>query len=189
MPKSRRAVGLVTLILSLIVPISLRAQNSRRWGDPSLVLEQFAVSSDGDELTSPVTFKCKTYRFIGDTGSELTVFDKTLRPDLGEVKDVALGDAATGGTSIELFDALGAFVGKLNLESVETVACPDLEVVGQRSGLDEYGIIGMDFLRRQVVQFDSDRGTLSLLKSAPPSCGYPVLITSMSGRPTSSALD
>jgi hypothetical protein len=40
----------------------------------------------------------------------------------------------------------------------------DLTKLRQVSGLEIYGIIGMDFLRNWVVQIDFDRGQLSLLK-------------------------
>jgi len=173
----RRPLTLIILTLVFLLPISLTAQESEQRVDPSLVVERFNVGSDGDELTLPVIFKGKTYRFVVDTGADHTIFDKSFRPHLGDVKDAVIVDTANGCAEIEVFEAPEAFLGTLSLKCVETVGCADLERFRQVSGLDEYGIIGMDFLRRYVVQLDSDGGTVALLKSTPPSAGSPVLIT------------
>jgi predicted aspartyl protease len=171
-----RASMLLSLIALFLTSSELAAQQPRRAIDPSLVLEQFDVFNDGDELVVPVTFGDKRYLFVVDTGAEITIYDKSLRSCLGEPKSVDTVQAASGETTVEFFDAPDAFLGKLNLKTDETVGCHDLGQLRQVSGLETHGIIGMNFLRHHVVHLDSDSGKLSFLKSAPSSPGTPLLI-------------
>ena len=177
MTRDCRASMVLSLIALFLTPPDLAARQVPRAIDPSLVLEQFDVSTDGDLLVVPVTLGKKPYRFVVDTGATNTLYDKSLKTCLGEPKSIETIQAVSGETTVELFDAPDAFVGKLNLKAEETVGCLDLGQLRQASGLDVYGIIGMDFLRDHVVHLDSDSGKLSLLKSAPSGPGTPLLIT------------
>src|SRR5262249_49161708 len=68
-------------------------------------------------------------------------------------------------------------IGEFHIDYVGPARYIDLEGIRQVSGWDVYGLLGMDFLRKHVVQFDFDRGKVSFLKSAPTSERFPLGIT------------
>jgi hypothetical protein len=166
-----RTGRLITLFVAVLLPVPLKAEEGKESRDSSLELASFDVSHDGDMLTLPVKFLSKSYRFILDTGADLTVFDNVFRPQLGDAIGHELVETPTGQAAMEIFRAPDAHVGSLSLQCVKTIACIDLARSRRARGKDDYGIIGMDFLRRHVVQVDCRRGTVSFLKSAPRCAG------------------
>jgi len=128
------------------------------------ILAEFKIAKTGDPILLPVKFKDKELLFVLDTGSSHTAFDTSLRNELGEVKKIE--KALTHGTPItaELFDAPKAFLGPLNLQDSGQVSCLDLKMLSLIDGRKISGIIGMNFLRRYVIQIDFDKGTLSFLQ-------------------------
>jgi hypothetical protein len=176
MPVRNRMRMLMALFVALVVPIPLKAEDGKQSRDPSRALVETEIGGVGDDLKLPVSFRGKTYRFIVDTGASCTIFDKSFRPFLGERKNAGIADTAHGSTKFELFEAPDAVIGTLSLKCVETVACADLERCREVSGKDDFGILGMDFLGKYVVELNSDGGTLALLKSASSSAGFPVLM-------------
>ncbi len=128
------------------------------------ILAAFEIAKSCDPILLPVTFKGKECLFVLDTGSSHTVFDTSLRNELGEVKKIER--ALTHGTPItaELFDAPDAFLGPLNLKDSNEVSCLDLKMLSLIDGRTVSGIIGMNFLKRHVIQIDFDNGTLSFLQ-------------------------
>lgn len=128
------------------------------------VLAEFKISKDGYPILLPVTFKGKEYLFLLDTGCSHTVFDTSFKHKLGDVKKVKR--ALTAGSRIvaELFDAPEAFLGPLNVKDCGEVACLDLKMLQSVMGRKVSGLIGMNFLKKHVVQIDFDKGTLSFLQ-------------------------
>jgi hypothetical protein len=114
---------LVALFVALQVPMTSIAQVQREAVDSLLVLEQFDVNTNGDELTAPVNVGGRSYRFVLDSGSYLTAVDSAFRAELGEVKDLVLADTPNGCQAIALFDPPDAFVGRLSLKGIETIGC------------------------------------------------------------------
>ncbi len=171
----------VSIFLSLVsfpfAPFGLAAQEAKRPIDPSLVIEQFDVPSDGDVLTVPVAFGKKPYLFVLDTGCSVTVYDHSFKPELGNVQSLEQMDGPNGMAWTEMFHSPEAHLGKLSLKTQELVSCDDLGPIRRVTGLEVYGIIGMDFLRRHVVHLDSDTGKLSFLRTVPQDPGTAVLIT------------
>jgi hypothetical protein len=130
------------------------------------ILAEFKIPKSGDPILLPVKFIGKEYLFLLDAGCTHTAFDTSLRNELGEVKKIE--KALTHGTPItaELFDAPEAFLGPLNLQDSGQVSCFDLKMPSLIDGRKISGIIGMNFLRRYVIQIDFDKGTLSFLQTA-----------------------
>jgi hypothetical protein len=128
------------------------------------ILAEFKIPKTGDPILLPVTFIDKEHLFVLDTGCSHTVYDKSLRHELGKVKKIE--KALTLGSPIkaEIFDAPDAFLGPLNLKDSNEVSCLDLKMHSLIDGSTVSGIIGMNFLKRHVIQIDFDKGTLSFLQ-------------------------
>ena len=127
------------------------------------ILAEFKIAKSGDPILLPVTFIEKEHLFVLDTGSSLTVYDTSLRHELGKVKKIEKGLTLGGPIKAEIFDAPEAFLGHLNLKDSNEVICLDLKMISLIEGRKISGIIGMNFLKRYVIQIDFDHGTLSFL--------------------------
>jgi hypothetical protein len=138
--------------------------------DPRLILEEFDVAKDGEPLLLPVRFQDKTYLFLVDTGSAYTVYDVSLRPLFG--KPIKIMEVPTAGSnmSLEFFTSPRASVGKLSIQTSVPVAALDFTMWRQVSGSGIYGVLGMDFLGRQIVHIDQDQGKVLFLR---PGGTYP----------------
>lgn len=155
-------VGLI-LIVGLILSFALLEyeENSKTNSDvlaSHKILAEFAVATRGDVVLLPVKFKGKEYSFVLDTGSSVTIFDVSLRHLLGSVKEKAILETAKDPMYVQLFDAPEAFLGPLNLQDCREVICIDHKVFGFILGREISGTIGMDFLKKHVIQIDFDRG-------------------------------
>jgi len=131
------------------------------------VLAEFTITKGKDAIFLPVRFKEKEYLFFLDTGASVTVFDNSLRNELGQpIKTggtlLTAGETATA----EAFNAPEAFLGPFNLKDCGEVICVDLKMISSVLGKEVSGIIGMNFLKKHVIQIDFDEGKLSFLKSA-----------------------
>ncbi|MHC4641396.1 MAG: aspartyl protease family protein [Planctomycetota bacterium] len=129
-----------------------------------IILAEFKIANNGGPILLPVTFINKEHLFVLDTGSSHTVYDTSLRHELGKIKKIE--KALTLGSPIkaEIFDAPEAFLGPLNLKDSNEVSCLDLKMLSLIDGKTVSGIIGMNFLKRHVIQIDFDQGTLSFLQ-------------------------
>jgi len=58
---------------------------------------EFKVAKQGDIMLLPVKFTGKEYLFLLDTGASMTVFDISLKPELGDVKGIGRIQTAGGG--------------------------------------------------------------------------------------------
>ncbi len=143
------------------------------------VLAKFKIAKSGDPILLPVTFKNKLYLFVLDTGTSHTSYDTSFRQELGKVKKIE--KALTPGSPIkaEIYDAPEAFLGPLNLKDSNEVSCLDLKMLSLIEGRSVSGIIGMNFLKRHIIQIDFDQAILSFLQSVEdqhPNWGIELLI-------------
>ncbi len=65
---------------------------------------------------------------------------------------------------VELFDAPEALLGSLNIQDCGEVVCIDLKMLSPVVGRKISGVIGMNFLKKYVVQINFDKGTLLFLQ-------------------------
>ncbi|MHC4085882.1 MAG: aspartyl protease family protein [Planctomycetota bacterium] len=157
----------VALLLSFLIFAGGCADEPERTSDPPAnqkVLAEFIIAKGGDPILLPVTFKEKEYLFLLDTGSSHTVFDTSFKHELGEVKSVKKGLTSGSPILAEFFNAPEAPLGPLNLKESGEIACVDLHMLNLVLGKKVSGMIGMNFLRKYVVQIDFDKGTLSFLQ-------------------------
>ncbi|MBW8042223.1 MAG: PDZ domain-containing protein [Planctomycetes bacterium] len=152
------------LVLFLAGGCADEPQSTSDGPDDQKVLAQFKISKDGYPILLPVTFKDKEYLFLLDTGCSHTVFDTSFKHKLGNVKKVKRALTAGNRIVAELFDAPEAFLGPLNVKDCGEVACFDLKMLQSVIGRKVSGLIGMNFLKKHVVQIDFDKGTLSFLQ-------------------------
>jgi len=128
------------------------------------ILAEFKIPKTGDPILLPVKFIDKEYLFLFDAGCSHTVYDTTLRHALGKVKKIETALTLGSPIKTEIFDAPDAFLGPLNLKDSNEVSCLDLKMPSLINGKAISGIIGMNFLKRHVIQMDFDQGTLSFLQ-------------------------
>lgn len=129
------------------------------------ILAEFTIARGERPIFLPVTFKGKEYLFVLDTGCSHTTFDTSFRHQLGDAKKIGKGLTAGGPVMSELFHAPEAFIGPLDMQDCGEVSCSDFKMVSLVSGEKISGVIGMNFLKRYVIQIDFDEGILSFLKS------------------------
>lgn len=130
------------------------------------VLEQFAMPSDGDLISVPVSIRGNTYRFMLDTGSTRTVCDKSLQPELGKPIGRAKARTATGTFTSPVFQSSALKVGRLRPATSMPLVIADLSYMRSVADHDIRGILGMDFLSDHVVRLDFDRSELQFLARA-----------------------
>jgi hypothetical protein len=164
-PTLLKIVSSLFLIVSLLVGgcADEPTKTSNKSTDQNIIAE-FDISTGGDPILLPVKYKGEKYSFIFDTGSSHTVFDISFRQELGDVKKTEKGLTQGNPIVAEIFDAPEAFLGPLNLQDSGQVSCLDLKMLSLIDGRKISGIIGMNFLRRYVIQIDFDKGTLSFLQ-------------------------
>lgn len=157
----------VALLLSFLVFAGGCADEPESTSDAPAnqkVLAEFKIAGNGDPILLPVIFKEKEYLFLLDTGSSHTVFDASFKHELGEVKIVKKGLTSGSPILAEFFNAPEALLGPLNLKESGEIACVDLHMFNLVLGKKVSGMIGMNFLRKYVVQVDFDKGTLLFLQ-------------------------
>lgn len=164
--KPMKLIPLTAIFTALaFVPAALRAQAMLSPPDPALVQEEFAVPRGGDVLVLPVTIGGTRHWFALYTGSSNSVFDKSLRGFMGE--PLGAGGASTGDDSlpVELFAwPKNVRMGQMPVWSSQPVVLADLSSVRRSTGYDIDGLLGMDFLRAQIVRVDFDAGRLWFLR-------------------------
>ena len=155
--------SLLTLLFSGLLTAP-QAQECNKPSDPN-VLAQFRIAKNGQPISLPVKFNRKEYLFHLDTGCSHTLFDISLKDKLIKAKGGAKLQTLEGPIgSSELFDAPEAFLGPLNLKDCRKVAIIDLEPISSALGQKYYGVIGINFLKKYVVQMDFDKEIVSFLK-------------------------
>jgi hypothetical protein len=133
--------------------------------DSNNILAEFHIAKGGDLIFLPVTFKGKEYLFLFDTGCSMTVFDPHFKAELGKPKKVGQARVVGGVVSCEIFDAPQAFVGSLNLGDCNDIMCTDLKDINLLAEKSVSGVIGMNWLKKYIIQINFDEGVLYFLKS------------------------
>ncbi len=162
MSRRFQAAAIVTCLLSIHCSSALGQQTEqRKYGD---CLAEFDIAKDGDLPILPVKLDGRQYSFVLDTGSDFTVYDRSLLPSR-PWRSVPV-ETLSGRKVIDVFDAPNASIGKLSLRHRSLVPGTDLQMIRQLSGYDIRGIVGMDFLSKYVIQLDIAAGKVIFSDSA-----------------------
>ncbi len=124
---------------------------------------EFTLTKGEFPLVLPVRFGPRTWDFIVDTGSTLTIFDLSFRAQLGEPKRAIRMLSAGNPVVTQMFAAPRAFVGPFNIAECNEVMCAGLRNLAPILGREVHGMLGMDILKGHVVQIDFDEGRLAFL--------------------------
>ena len=123
---------------------------------------QFKTEPD-DRMTVPVKLSGNgPYRFLVDTGADRTAVSRQI---VAALKLPSAGDA-------ELHSVAGATsVGTAKVGELEFTRPPELSIeaaVLDRANMGADGIVGVDVLRSQRVQFDFEKQVMSIVPSSAP---------------------
>ncbi|HEY2253429.1 MAG TPA: hypothetical protein VGH74_20285 [Planctomycetaceae bacterium] len=147
-----------------------------RRGQPSA---EFDVAPDGDFLLLPVIINQHEYPFLVSTGIVTTVIDNGLKKKLELTKLESKASAGRGGQGRDRFGGLHAALGNIPLEFPDGVEAANFDTMRDKLDLECFGEIGMDVLKRFVVQIDFDEGKMRLLSAVPAGSGESLKITPM----------
>jgi hypothetical protein len=139
--------------------------------DRSLVLEEFAIPTDGSVLMVPVKIGDKECRFMVGTGAFATIFDTALKPMLGTPLEKREVKTPLGPAECEFFSFPRMTVGRLPVAASSQVTCLPMDNIQKALGEQVDGMLGLDVLRQYVVRLDFDDGKLFFLKRANPRDG------------------
>src|SRR5579863_887206 len=158
------------LFVALTLAITLGAAVSR--ADERLapeaapeIIEEFDIAKGGDVIVLPVTIGDEEYPFFLNIASPRTIVDSRLRPLLG--KSLGKFDDESTPVRTEQFPALPMKIRSLPFTASAPVLCGDISDLRDYHGYDALGIIGLDFLKKRVVQIDFDQGKLRIVASFP----------------------
>lgn len=135
------------------------------------ITAELKFDADCGLILVPVILGSKTVLAAIDTGSDRTMFDKSLRPLLGKPRRRSRGSSLDGSFEAELYGAPDATVGGLSLEGLPVVSVVDLRSPREALGEPLYGILGIDFLSAYVVQIDFEDAKVRFLGSTPHDAG------------------
>lgn len=127
------------------------------------VVAEFDVGTNGRLLLVPVRVAGEECTFVVDTGASLTLLDQSLSGKLASAIGAARLATATGIAPAQLFECPDLAIGSLAVQSPGLVACCELQSIRRATGLPIQGVLGMDFLRSQIIQIDFDAGKLRFL--------------------------
>ncbi len=118
----------------------------------------------------PVTIDSKEYMFLIDTGVEISVVDTSLKPYLGKYHNTITTTKTFHFHSIDIYTIKNPLeLGPVKLEGY--IGCSDFS-----HHLPEYnvaGLLGQDFLKQFVVQYDFKNNLVRLLNKVPADSDIP----------------
>lgn len=130
------------------------------------IISERPFPSNSKFIMIPVSLNGKEFQFVLDTGSTITVFDISLKEQLGWRIGSSKARAADGKTiKIEYYQLRHAHFGGL-CKKHKKVAVLDLNEVSKMAGRRVDGIIGMDLLKNHVIRLDFKKNIVSFLRSS-----------------------
>lgn len=119
----------------------------------------------------PIEIQGKRYQFNLDTGATHTFYDKSLWPLLGKMIALKKVGPKEDKFTTPFFYPPDARLGKIPLPKDYYVPGVDLSEFHEEEGEIIHGILGMDFLKQQIIRIDFDRGEVVFLSSVGPDPG------------------
>ena len=141
----------VTLTSVLFGVILTMISDTCGWADTGQ-LNEFSFDNEIPVILLPVKYNGKKHLFILDTGATYTVYDLSLKKELGDVRKREEVQTPGGKFVLELYDAPEAYLGAHNIGGSGRVGCMDLTMINFILGKKVSGFIGMGFLKKHVIQ-------------------------------------
>jgi hypothetical protein len=156
------------LLFALFVP--WLSAEPRQAGNDTNVLALFSFRR-GEPIMLPVQVAGKTYTCLLDTGCFVGAYDSSL--PLGKATETQVVKTPNGPITLSRYAPPKALLGDMALHEHGPgfVLAQDFTKLRQAAGEPLFGIIGMDFLYRRVVQLDFDAGEVRFLREAGANCG------------------
>src|SRR6185436_15312980 len=102
--------------------------------------------------------------FLVDTGTPLTLLDKSLAPRLGErLASLTFSMLKSGKQKCGVYAAPKLYLGNVPLMTGRRVVTYDFKRLSARAGCDIKGILGMDCLGHYCIQLDFEAGKMRFL--------------------------
>src|SRR5688500_14593844 len=160
---------LVAIALAALAPATVAAQPQTTIVNPipgppeidrTTITEDIAFQNDRhDRMTIPVRVGGKGYRFLVDTGADRTAVSTAVADELGLTSGpMAILHSVTGVTQVRTANVPSLQITDTRARSIEA---PLLE----RMNMGADGILGVDSLRSQRVQFDFRTRVISIVPS------------------------
>jgi hypothetical protein len=136
------------------------------------------IAKHGEPILLPVAIGSITYAFLLDTGSARTSFDRSLAHLLGEAtRSVNVMTQFNGRfEKVQFFRSPEMSLAGMSLTGVSEIFSIDYAKWEEYIGHPIAGVLGMDAIRKLIVQIDFDRGQLSILRSVPHDAGRAVAL-------------
>ncbi len=132
------------------------------------VLAAFEITDDTNNILLPVKFQGEEYQFLLDTGSDVTAYDDSFKDKLRKmfIGPVTRTGRAPHGKKIKYvtLPAPDAYLGQLNLKVSRYAVVTDLNQLVAEENRNFQGIIGMDFLKKYIIQIDFDNEKVIFFK-------------------------
>jgi hypothetical protein len=160
------SLGIWMLLVACSGAVGIAADTQAAPADTPLRGE-FRIGKEGRLILLPVQLGQKTYSFVLDTGCSRTIFDTTLKGQLGTHLGSTSLMTAGGQLDLQTFDWPRAGLGNQTLKSDRSVLCQDLKEIREFTGEEVFGILGMDVLYSSLLQIDFDNGVVRFLERLP----------------------
>jgi hypothetical protein len=170
MSTTLRIRGFLIAWLSFALFVPWLSAEPRQASSDKNVLARFSFRA-GEPIMLPVQVAGKTYTCLLDTGASCGVYDPSL--PLGNPQETLDFDTGNGPIPLKLHTPPKALLGDMTLHEHGPgfVLAYDFSKFRQLAGEALFGVIGMDFLSRRVVQLDLDAGEVRFLRKAGANCG------------------
>ena len=155
--KLRRNLSILVLALSM-PPVRPQAAET----NPHQVLAEFPIEPNSDLILLPVSVGGKERNFLLDTGSTVSVFDRSLSSGT-PVRMITVGPPSGRPVEKGLYEPPKASVGGLDMRPAGPVLYSNFSAMRAVSDRDIWGLIGMQFLKSYIVQVDFDARKVRLL--------------------------
>jgi hypothetical protein len=176
--------GTAAMLVVVMLSCPLLAQEPNVGVPDAHVLAEFKMDGGGDVILVPVTLRSTEWQFMLDTGFSSSAIDVSLRRELGPARGTEELETPLGAIDVSFFDLpAGSRMGSIDFRDEAVVGLIDFEAVRRASGHPVFGVVGMDFLARYVVQLDPDEGKLRIYEKPPPVFAKPVVIEFLKGKP------
>lgn len=173
----RNAVALVVGLAFCILAARTAAQEAIR------PLFRFQIHDDGDALIIPICLGDKKLQVLVDTGTNRSIFDRSLKDELGKRLGVAKLQTPAGPSEIDVFGPQQLRVGDKQVSTEGPVGCLDLGGMRETLGHQFMGVLGIDILRQYIVFLDFDGGWIEFFDKLPETRGMRLPMLPKGGLP------